>query len=218
MSLNEIDLNAALLTELYGQVLVDTGERAPAKVTQSPEPVRAPVAEPPPVAETISQPAVATTAKPEPAIIAAPVPEPATSVIAAAPPTDDDWKFLGKNAQKVLIVVDYQSALHIPDEDLGFLTQLLAACKLNLGDITLVNFLHYRQTSYQAVLEKFGSRRVILFGLDPVQWGLPINFPQFQQQAFAGCLFLHAPDLSAIKADKLVKTKLWVALQPFFGL
>ncbi|MBN8782688.1 MAG: hypothetical protein ABS85_07685 [Sphingobacteriales bacterium SCN 48-20] len=216
MSLNEIDLNAALLTELYGQVLVDTGERAPAKVTQSREPVSPPVAEPPTVADTISQPAVAPALTPEP--VTSPVPGPAAPVIAAAPPTDDDWKFLGKNAQKVLIVVDYQSALHIPDEELGFLTQLLAACKLNLGDITLVNFLHYRQTSYQAVLEKFGSRRVILFGLDPVQWGLPINFPQFQQQAFAGCQFLHAPDLSAIKADKLVKTKLWVALQPFFGL
>jgi len=210
MSLNEIDLNAALLTELYGQVLVDTGERALAKVTQSPEPVRALVAEPPPVAEMISRPAVPTPPEPGPAAVA--------PVITAAPPTADDWKFLGKNAQKVLIVVDYQSALHIPDEDLGFLTQLLAACKLNLGDITLVNFLHYRQTSYQSVLEKFGSRRVILFGLDPLQWGLPINFPQFQQQAFAGCQFLHAPDLSAIKADKLVKTKLWVALQPFFGL
>lgn len=215
MSLNEIDLNAALLTELYGHVLVDTGERAPAKVTQSPEPVHSPVAEPPPVAPVTSQPAapVAT-----PASAPDPLPAATVSVIAAAPPTEDDWKFLGKNAQKVLIVVDYQSAVHIPDEDLAFLTQLLAACKLNLGDITLVNFLHYRQTSYQAVLEKFGSRRVILFGVDPVQWGLPINFPQFQQQAFAGCQFLHAPDLSAIKADKLVKTKLWVALQPFFGL
>jgi hypothetical protein len=213
MSLNEIDLNAALLTELYGQVLVDTGERAPAKVTQSPEPVHAPVTETLPATPTAGQ---SGTPAPAPEPVAAP--EPAAPVIAAVPPTETTWKFLGKNARQVLIVVDYQSALHIPDEDLGFLTQLLTACKLSLGDITLVNFLHYRQTAYQDVLEKFNSRQVILFGVDPLQWGLPINFPQFQQQAFAGRQFLHAPPLATIKADKLIKTKLWVALQPFFGL
>lgn len=213
MSLNEIDLNAALLTELYGQVLVDTGERTPAKVAQSPEPVRPSVAKTEVPAAIVEQPAAPViTVAPEP------VPEPAAPVVAAVPPTEDEWKFLGKNAQNVLVVVDYQSAVHIPDDDLGFLTQLLAACKLNLGDITLINFLHYRQTSYQAILEKFGSRRIILFGVDPLQWGLPIGFPHFQQQAFAGCRFLYAPQLSAIKTDKLIKTKLWVALQPFFGL
>ena len=45
----------------------------------------------------------------------------------------ESWKSLGNNQKNILIVVNYGNAVHLPDEELSFLTSMLAACKLSLG-------------------------------------------------------------------------------------
>ena len=128
------------------------------------------------------------------------------------------WKFLGSNQQKILIVVDYNDAVHLPDEELSFLTSMLAACKLSLGDVAIINRKNYEGIFYKEILTHFQSKIVFLFGVEPAEFGLPVSFPYFQVQSVAKCTFLYTPALEERHTDTLLKSKLWVSLRSIFGI
>ena len=131
---------------------------------------------------------------------------------------ETSWKFLGNNQKNILIIVNYDTAVHLPDEELNFLTNMLAACKLSLGDVAIVNRYNYKETGYKDFLAHFKSRIVFLFGLEPAIFGLPVSFPHFQVQTVANCTFLYAPALEETRNDTLLKSKLWVSLRNIFGI
>lgn len=165
MELNTIQLPASLITDLYKNVLIDSGDL-------------------PPVAKKTE--------------------------------TSSQWKFLGENKKNLLIVVNYPDAVHIPDKQLQFLTNLLTAIKLNLADVAIFN-IHGQQNAGEA-LAYFKSKTVFLFGVEPIAFGLPVNFPHFQVQPFNGVTYLFSPALYEIEDDKLLKSKLWVCLKKIFNL
>ena len=132
--------------------------------------------------------------------------------------TEHAWKFLGSNQQKILIIVNYKDAVHLPDEELSFLTSMLAACKLSRGDVTIVNRNNYQDVSYKDILAHFQSKIVFLFGVEPAAFGLPVSFPFFQVQTVANSTFLYAPALEERHTDTLLKSKLWVSLRSIFGI
>jgi len=129
-----------------------------------------------------------------------------------------EWKFLGNNQQNILVVVDYKNAVHLPDEELNFLTSMLAACKLSLGDVAIVNRNNYKDIFYKDLLTHFQSKIVFLFGVEPVAFGLPVSFPYFQVQLLATSTFLYTPALEERRTDPLLKSKLWVSLRSIFGI
>lgn len=128
------------------------------------------------------------------------------------------WKCLGGNEKRVIIVVNYTNAVHIPDNQLDFLTQLLKACKLSLNDVTIINKKNYTQHSYTDILEHFHSKIVLLFGLTVQEFGFPFEIPFYQVQSFARYTVLHSPSLDALHNDKSAKGKLWASLKIIFGL
>ena len=130
----------------------------------------------------------------------------------------DEWKYLGENKKNILIVVDHSDVVHLPDEELSFLTNLLAACKLSLADVAIVNRNNYKDVNYKDVMSNFKSRIVFLFGTEPVTFGLPLSFPYFQIQPFASATFLFSPSLEETKKDELLKSKLWVCLRRIFAI
>ena len=130
----------------------------------------------------------------------------------------NQWKFLGENKRKVLIVVKYSDAVHIPDKQLGFLTNLLSACKLNLGDTAVLNFQHHSEVDFNDILSYFKSKTIFLFGVGPEEFGMPLLFPHFQVQLFKEATYLFAPSLEEIEPDKILKSKLWVCFKKIFGL
>jgi hypothetical protein len=136
----------------------------------------------------------------------------------AEPASDPVWKSLGNNQKNILIVVNYTELVHLPDEEFSFLTIMLAACKLSLDDVVIINQNNYKDTGCKDLLAHFQSRTVFLFGVDPIVFGLPVGFPHFQVQNVAGCTFLFAPSLEENRTDKLVKSKLWVSLRSIFGI
>lgn len=146
--------------------------------------------------------------------------EPIAAEITKEPETiiETNWKYLGSNQKNILIVVNYDSAVHLPDEELSFLTNMLAACKLSLGDVIIINKKNYKETSYKAFLTEFKSKIVFLFGVEPFVFGLPVSFPYFQVQSVANCTFLYTPTLEEQRKDALLKSKLWVSLRNVFGL
>jgi hypothetical protein len=125
-------------------------------------------------------------------------------------------KFLGENKKNILMVVNHSDSMHLPDDELSFLTSILSACQLNLGDVAIVNLHNYPDNNYQTFIAEFKSRVVFLFGVSPTAFGLPIDFPQFQVQPFSKSTFLASPPLHDYSTDNLLKSKLWVCLKRIF--
>ena len=126
--------------------------------------------------------------------------------------------FLGSNKKNILICVKYPSVPHIPEEQLSFLVTMLSACKLSLEDIAIVNLKNFTGESYKKIISKFQPALSFLFGIEPSEFGLPVNFPAFQLQAFNNCSFLYTPSLDELESDKLLKSKLWVCLRKIFSI
>ena len=132
--------------------------------------------------------------------------------------SDSDWKSLGENKKKVLILVNYPDSVYLPDTDLELLTGILGACKLSMADVAIVNHNNCPDATYKELVTFFKSKIVLLFAIEPASFGLPMNFPHFQIQPFAENSFLFSPALKELENDKVLKSKLWVCLKRLFNL
>jgi hypothetical protein len=133
-------------------------------------------------------------------------------------PAEKSWKILGDFQKKILMIVQYENAAHIPDVDLNFLTGILTACKLSIADIGILNLSNAPSSLHKSVNEKFQAAVIIFFGVSPKQFEMPIDFPEFQVQPFNNCTFLFVPTIDEISKDQLLKSKLWVSLRKVFGI
>jgi hypothetical protein len=134
-------------------------------------------------------------------------------------PEKNTVKFLGNNSKKILIIVRHPEEVFLPERHLEFLIRLLAACKLNIGDVAIVND-GYRTANINILKQQLSPDKVILFGIDPTEIQLPLTFPQFKMQNYANSTYLSVPSLDILNhavEDKLIKTKLWVCLKSMFG-
>lgn len=126
-------------------------------------------------------------------------------------------RYLGDNNKKVLIIVNSPDAVHLPDKELQFLTNMLTACQLSLADVAIVN-INNQTLDYKELLKELKSRSALLFDIEPSGLGLPMSFPFFQIQPYAGCSFLYVPALKDLEEDKVQKSKLWVSLRRLFNI
>ena len=127
-------------------------------------------------------------------------------------------KYLGENKKKTLVVVRNSDAVHIPDKQLSFLTKLLAACNLSLADVAIFNFQDHNSSEFNEILNYFNPKVVLLFAVEPGEFGLPMIFPEFQVQGYKDAIFVLSPSLDVIEPDKSLKGKLWVCLKKIFNL
>jgi hypothetical protein len=125
---------------------------------------------------------------------------------------------LGGNEKQILIVVANETETILPHSELQFLTSILNACKLKLNDVAIINWKGVAAKDYKELLYRFESRFVLLFELTPLQFGLPMDFPPFQVQAFDSRQYLFAPALARIEKEKSLKMDLWNALKKLFML
>lgn len=188
MDINHIQLNPAALAGLYKDHLVETGEASPAP------------------AKSVSAAGIPV----QPAIL------PAMETPLSA--TTKAIKFLGSNERKVLLLVSHQDVVFLPDEELKFLTGILAACKMSLADVALVNLATHTGIGYKELLTQFHSSSILLFGIEPAAINLPLAFPAFQLQAFNGTTYHWCPDLQRMENDRTLKTQLWNNLKKLFTI
>jgi hypothetical protein len=132
--------------------------------------------------------------------------------------TGTGWKYLGNNGKNILILVKYDNSVHLPDEQLSFLINMLSACKIGVADVAIMNLNNHPEASYKELLDHFKSKIVFLYGVEPAVIGLPISFPHFQVQSFSNCTFLFTPGLEELDKDKVLKSKLWVCLRRIFAV
>lgn len=132
-------------------------------------------------------------------------------------PEKQSLKYLGNLKKEIIVIVNHASIPFLPDEELSFLTNILSACRLSLADIAIVNFSgNSMENIHDFIQEK--AKSVLLFGIDPLSVGLPINFPFFQLQQFNKRTYLYGPELSELEKDKALKLKLWNALKQLFNV
>lgn len=126
--------------------------------------------------------------------------------------------FLGKNMRHIAILVNDDSNLYLQDSQLDFLMGILAACKLTIADVALVNNAKNPGISYQQLTEQLQSEKIFLFDVKPDQIGLPVSFPDYQVQRFNNQQYLSSPSLPALENDRMEKSKLWTCLKQIFSL
>ena len=126
-------------------------------------------------------------------------------------------KYLGNNEGQITVLVHYADAAFIPEKQLDFLTKILAACKLTLADIAIVN-LASEKNDHEALTKELNSKKVLLFGISPTSIKLPFQIPHFQIQRFNDQEFITAPDLETLESDKELKKLLWTSFQRLFSI
>jgi hypothetical protein len=129
--------------------------------------------------------------------------------------------FLGDNVKKVVVVVNDASSKFINDSHLQFLTNILAACKLTLIDIALVNIAE-NKVDYTAIKKQLDPDFLLLFGVVAADIKMTFMFPSYSLQNFDNCKMLLAAPINKMLGNlpevKTEKTLLWSCLQQMFGL
>jgi hypothetical protein len=233
-------LHPSKLAAAPAETIVSPAERpavppAPTAVSVPP-PVMAPVSTTAPAQPPTSQ---SVAPAPPPAASKAPVPPPVAPKAPAAPeatlparvatqdpagvrsPDAPPYKFLGNNQRKVTILVNAPGSAFLPDNQLNFLTKILEACRMNIGDVAIVNHAT-TPVVVNTLREQLQPSAILLFGIEPTAIRLPINFPVFKLQPYDQCTYLSAPSLDGMvvnsEESKLLKSKLWVCLKTLFNV
>lgn len=129
-------------------------------------------------------------------------------------------QFLGKNQQHICVLVNYEQEVYLPDAQLQFLTAILQACKLNLGDVAIVNY-HQQQPTISQLITALKCRSLLIFGIDPAQLGAN-NIPLYTAEKINNCTIVCAAAAEALNnssnESKILKGKLWGCLKQLFNI
>ncbi len=123
------------------------------------------------------------------------------------------WQLHGKNEKNILVLLNDDGELN--ESVKTFLINVLSACKLSMADVTVIIW-KTGQDAYPVLTEQLKSRHVLLFGVSPLDFGLPVNFPHFQIQEFDKITYLFSPSLKEVENNVATKKKLWNVLKDFF--
>jgi len=125
---------------------------------------------------------------------------------------------LGNNSRRILVLVENNETLYLPDDQLNFLMGILAACNLSMEDVAIMNIIKNKPVTYKAFTNELKSEKIFLFGVNPGQIELPLDFPNYQIQQFNNQTYLTALPLSQFHDNKAEKTKLWICLKQIFEI
>ncbi len=127
-------------------------------------------------------------------------------------------QYLGKNQKGVCLLVDYANEVYLPDDQLNFLTSILLACKLNLGDVAIIN-VHKQKISFDELRKQVSCNYLLIFGVDVSGIGLN-EMPLFTSHIISNTNIVcstAAEQLNNSDAEsKLLKSKLWLCLKQLF--
>ncbi len=193
--LQNIQIPGALIASLYKDTLIaiDSFKQTEEKAGKTAEPAQPEQPAEQPVRETGKAPVMAPSSK---------------------------W-FLGDNARGIVILVQDPHNVYLAEDSLQLLSGILSACRLNLGDVAIVNITQVDHT-YRQIKELTTVRYFFLFNVTTQQVQLPFAIPHYQVQQYDNCTFLTAPDLTQMMGTapeaKLEKSKLWLCLKTIFKL
>jgi hypothetical protein len=129
---------------------------------------------------------------------------------------EEPLRHLGDHERQILLLVRDPENVYLEEKAFQFLLSILNACGLSMTAIALVNTARTGTRSLPSIVSELGSQTILLFGIDKEELGLPIVFPSYQVQSFAGKTYLGADSLSLIEQDRHQKGLLWTSLKQLF--
>jgi len=130
-------------------------------------------------------------------------------------------KFLGDHLKKILVLVHDENAVYLNEADLGLLSSILNACKLNLADIALVNTAS-QPLSLHEILETLPSQYVFVFAITGTALKIKLPTTLYKAIELGDTQILFSGSLQSMQGAeqnaKMEKSKLWNALKLLFKL
>ncbi len=83
------------------------------------------------------------------------------------------FNYLGENNRYFLIIVDDKTHADLNTPHREMLMKIMAAKKLELRDLAIVNLAKYPDSNFGQLKNFFSCSKIILFGIDPQTIGLP---------------------------------------------
>jgi hypothetical protein len=121
----------------------------------------------------------------------------------------------GQFAKRILVIVKTETGIEI--QSIEFVEKVLTAAKIDLAIDTL---LYTTEKTEPIRLFPFAEGKkpdkIIVFGFEPAQIGLNINFYWYFPFVFSDINFLFAEKISLLETDRDRKMKLWNALKSMF--
>ncbi|WP_411273777.1 hypothetical protein [Daejeonella sp.] len=84
-----------------------------------------------------------------------------------------NFSYLGENNRYFLILVDDKTHKELNTPHKEMLMKIMAAKKLELRDLAILNLAQYPGTNFGQLKDFFSCNRIILFGINPGDIGLP---------------------------------------------
>ena len=134
--------------------------------------------------------------------------------------TKKELAYLGKNKKNICLLVSYADDVYLPDDQLNFLTAILQACQLNLGDVAIVNNARTK-LSFEELRKQITCNYLLIFGVNTGQIGIE-EIPMYTIQNISDCYVVYsaaAEQLNTKDAEsKMLKSKLWNCLKQLFNV
>ena len=116
-------------------------------------------------------------------------------------------EYFGKNNSKILILTNSKFG----KEDFELFSKILAALKLTLDDIALID---YKHANIQEFIERIEPKKIILCGLTPFEIGLQEHvLNTYEIKDISTYNLLQAEKFNFYHTDASKKKALWFALQ-----
>ncbi|MCW3094016.1 MAG: hypothetical protein JWP81_5085 [Ferruginibacter sp.] len=128
------------------------------------------------------------------------------------------FSVLGNNRRHILLIIENDESVYLPDDQLNLLLGILSACSLTMDDVAILNIKNNKSLTYITITKELKPEKLFLFGVSPHQIELPLDFPNYQIQRYNNQVYLTAPQLSVYQDNKPEKTKLWNCLKQIFDL
>jgi hypothetical protein len=135
----------------------------------------------------------------------------------AEAPTTAHYNYLGENNKYILILVDQPLKNEIiAAKDLLLLEKTLAALKLELRDVAIVNLQQCEELHFKSLKEFFSCNKVLGFGIELAKIGIEKEVTINTVFRIADCPFLLASSLEELSSNQAQKVIWWSAMKSIF--
>lgn len=117
---------------------------------------------------------------------------------------------------RILVLVDEKKQDELLTSDALLLENILRATGHSITETDILNFSTLSSSDARAVLATKSTNYFITFGVPLIKLQLDLLLPPYTPKYIEGIWFLLADPLSVIDADKVLKKRLWLALQQMF--
>lgn len=132
-------------------------------------------------------------------------------------PTSVHYNYLGENNKYILILIDQPLKSEIiRATDLLLLEKTLAALKLELRDVAIVNLQQCEALHFKSLKEFFSCNKVIGFGIELAKIGIEKEVPINTVFRIEDCPFLLASSLEELSSNQAQKVIWWSAMKSIF--